>query len=382
MDFSLTPDQQQFRDEIIRFARHELNTDLIEKDEQQVFSAEAWRKCGQIGLQGLLVTEEYGGVGLDALSTALALEAFGYGCRDGGLVFSVAAHLLACVVPILKYGSAAQKQQYLPRLSSGAAIGAHAMSEPGSGSDAFSMRTTAVADGDGFRLTGSKTFVTNAPVADVFVIFALTDRQKGAHGGVTCFVVERGSPGLTVGRPIHKMGLRTSPMGEVVLEDVYVPEAAVLGGVGGGTTVFSHSMEWERICLFATHIGSLERMLEDSIRYARTREQFGQSIGKFQAVAHRIADMKVNLEAARLLTYRAAARLGHARNSSQDAAIAKLFVSESLVKSALDTMQIFGGYGYTVEYEMERAVRDAIGSTLYSGTSDMQRNIIARWLGL
>ncbi|HKC93456.1 MAG TPA: acyl-CoA dehydrogenase, partial [Nitrospira sp.] len=180
----------------------------------------------------------------------------------------------------------------------------------------------------------------------------------------------------------EKMGLRTSPLGELVFEDLRVPEDAVLGGVGGGTTVFTETMDWERVCLFASHVGTMERLLETSVGYARTRTRFGQPIGKFQGVAHKIADMKVCLEAARLLAYRAAWRLGRTRMVSMDAAMTKLFVSESLVRTALDTVQIHGGYGYMTEYEMERALRDAVGSTLYSGTSEMQRNIIARWLGL
>jgi alkylation response protein AidB-like acyl-CoA dehydrogenase len=178
------------------------------------------------------------------------------------------------------------------------------------------------------------------------------------------------------------MGLRTSPFGELVFDNVYVGCDAVLGTVGGGSAIFTHAMDWERICLFASHIGTMERLLEQATQYARTRVQFGKTIGKHQAVGHKIADMKVQLEAARLLTYRSASRLERSRTVGMDAAMTKLFVSESLVRAALDTVQIFGGYGYTTEYEVERALRDAIGSTIYSGTSEMQRNIIARWLGL
>jgi alkylation response protein AidB-like acyl-CoA dehydrogenase len=178
------------------------------------------------------------------------------------------------------------------------------------------------------------------------------------------------------------MGLRSSPLGELVFDDVRVPASAVLGGVGAGSTLFTKAMDWERTCLFAAHIGTLERLVERSVAHARTRSQFGQAIGKFQGVGHRIADMKVQLEAARLLVYRAAWRLGNTRNASLDAAIAKLFVSESLVQTALATVQVHGGYGFMTEYEVERALRDAVGSTIYSGTSEMQRNIIARWLGL
>jgi alkylation response protein AidB-like acyl-CoA dehydrogenase len=258
----------------------------------------------------------------------------------------------------------------------------HAITEPGSGSDAFALRTRAEPDGDGFRLNGTKTFISNGPVADVVIVFALTDPQKGYHGGVTAFLVERGTTGFSAGRKFDKLGLRSSPIGELVFTNVYVPREAILGGIGGGSKVFGVAMDWERICLFASHVGAMERLLETAISYARTRSQFKQPIGKFQAVGHRIADMKVQLEAARLLVYQAAWRLEHVRNASMDAAIAKLFVSESLVQSALSTVQVHGGYGFMTEYEVERALRDAIGSTLYSGTSEMQRNIIARWLGL
>jgi alkylation response protein AidB-like acyl-CoA dehydrogenase len=219
-------------------------------------------------------------------------------------------------------------------------------------------------------------------VADVVVVFAVTDPGKGFHGGVTGFVVERGTPGFSVGQAFEKMGLRTSPVGELVFDDMRLGDEDVLGTVGGGASVFATAMDWERTLLVAAHVGTIERLMESSIEYARTRSQFGQAIGKFQAVSHRIADMKVHLEAARLLVYRAASRLGVSRGAALDAAIAKLYVSENLVKCALDCIQLHGGNGFMVEYEVERALRDAVGATIYSGTSEMQRNIIARWLGL
>lgn len=382
MDFSLSPEQETMRREIIKFSRERLNADLINRDREQTFSHERWRECASIGLTGLPVPEEYGGSGLDPLSTALALEAFGYGCQDSGLVFSVCAHLLSCVVPIAKFGTDEQKKRYLTGLCDGTLIGVHAMSEPGSGSDAFTLRTRAEKDGDGYRINGTKMFISNGPVADVVIVFAMTDPAKGYHGGVTPFLIDRNTKGYTASRKIEKMGLRTSPFGELVFDDVYVGCDAVLGSVGGGSPIFTHAMDWERICLFASHIGTMERLMEQSIQYARTRSQFGKTIGKHQAVAHKIADMKVQLEAARLLTYRSASRLERSRTVGMDAAMTKLFVSESLVRTAMDTVQIFGGYGYSTEYEVERALRDAIGSTIYSGTSEMQRNIIARWLSL
>jgi hypothetical protein len=382
MDFAYTEDQKILRDNIVRFAREVLNPGVAERDREQSFSRELWRKCGEIGIQGLPIPEQYGGSGCDPLTCAIGLEALGYGCTDGGLVFSLCAHLLSCVVPLWKHGNEEQKGRYLPGLCNGTLIGVHAMTEPGSGSDAFALRTRAEPDGSGFRINGTKTFISNGPVADVVIVFAMTDPKKGYHGGVTAFLVESGAKGFSSGAKFEKLGLRTSPIGELVFTDLYVPAEAVVAGVGAGSAVFTSAMDWERICLFASHVGATERLLDTSIAYARTRTQFGQAIGKFQAVSHRIADMKVQLEAARLLTYRSAWRLQHARSAALDAAMTKLFVSESLVQAALGTVQIHGGYGFMTEYEVERALRDAVGSTLYSGTSEMQRNIIARWLGL
>ena len=382
MEFGLSEDQKLLRDSVAKFAQRELNTDLYERDRNQTFSRELWRKCAEIGIQGLPVPEQYGGSGCDPLSCAIALEALGYGCKDGGLVFSLSAHLLACVVPIWKHGSDAQRERYLPRLCDGTLVGAHAITEPGSGSDTFSMRMRANKVDGGWRLNGTKMFISNGPVADLCVVFAVTDAAKGFHGGVTGFVVEASTPGFTAAQKLEKMGLRTSPVGEVVFDNVFVKDDALLGGVGGGAAGFATAMDWERILLVAGHVGIMQRLLDASVDYARTRKQFGQTIGKFQAVAHKIADMKVQLEAARLLTYQSAWRLQHARSAALDASITKLFVSESLVRAALDTVQIHGGYGFMTEYDVERALRDSIGATIYSGTSEMQRNIIARWLGL
>ncbi len=382
MDFSLSEDQRRLRDTTIKFAQSELNTDTIERDREHRFPRAEWLKCGEMRLQGLPVPEEHGGLGLDPLTSAIVLEAFGYGCRDSGLVFSVCAHLVACTVPVWRFGTDEQRRRYLPSLCNGSLVGCNAITEPGSGSDAFSLATRAERDGDGFRLSGTKTFTSNGPVADLAIVYAVTDKEKGYHGGVTAFLVEKGAAGFVTSKPFEKMGLRTAPLCELVLEDVYVGPESVLGGVGGGAGTFNHAMDWERVCLFASHVGTMERLLDVSIEYARTRKQFGQTIGKFQAIAHKIADMKVQLEAARLLTYRAAAELDRTRTVSMDAAMAKLFVSEALLQAAQSAVQIHGGYGFMTEFEVERALRDAVGSTIYSGTSEMQRNIIARWLGL
>jgi alkylation response protein AidB-like acyl-CoA dehydrogenase len=339
-------------------------------------------KCGGMGLQGLPVPEEYGGSGLDPVSVSVALEALGYGCRDGGLTFAICAHLLACVVPIWKHGSEEIKRRYLSDLCDGTLIAVNGMTEPQTGSDAFAMKTRAVRDGDGYRITGTKTFSSNGPIADVALLYAVTEPTKGFHGGITAFLVEKGTAGFTAGQKFEKLGLRTCPIGELVLDDARVPASAVVGVEGAGASIFAESMNWERACLAASHVGTMQRLLEQAIEYARTRSQYGQPIGKYQAVSHRIADMKVRLEASRLLVYRSASRLDRGRDVALDASAAKLFVSESLVRSALDTVQTLGGYGFMADYEVERVLRDSIGSTLYSGTSEIQRNIIASWLGL
>lgn len=379
MDFTLSDEQRILRDGIRRFASAELNEGDGGDDG---FPAARWLKCGEMHLQGLPVPEALGGAGLDPLSTAIALEALGYGCRDGGLVFAVCAHLLACVVPVWKHGSELQQRRYLPDLCTGRLIAVNGMTEPGTGSDAFAMKTRAVPEGAGFVINGAKIFSSNGPVADVAVVYAATDPGKGYHGGITAFLVEKGTEGFRAGQTFRKMGLHSCPIGELIFEDCFVPEDAVIGKVGAGAAIFSESMDWERACLVASHLGTIEWLLERAIEYARTRKQSGHAIGKFQAVSHRIVDIKVRLEAGRYLAYRAADGLSRPRTASMNASIAKLYVSESLLTSAIDTLRVFGGYGLMSEYGIESIVRDSVAGTIYSGTSDIQRNIIARWLGL
>jgi hypothetical protein len=382
VDFSLTSDQETLRRSVIDFARGRLNEGVIARDRNQVFSRDLWKACGEMGLLGLPVPESYGGSGLDPLTSAIALEALGYGCTDNGLVFSVSAHLLSCVIPLWKFGNEVQRKRYLPGLCDGSLVGIHAMTESGSGSDPFSLRTSAVQDGDHWVINGSKTFISNGPEADVIIVFALTDAKKGFHGGVSAFLLERDTPGFQTSQKIEKMGLRTSPFGELFFDDVHVHRDNILGGLGAGGGIFTHAMDWERILLFAAHLGQAQRLLERGVQHARTRRQQGRPIGKFQAVSHKLANFQVQLEAARLLTYRSATRLEKSRGVAFDAAMTKLMVSETLVAGALDVLQVLAGYGYSTEYELEREVRDALGSKIYSGTSEIQRNIIASWMGL
>jgi alkylation response protein AidB-like acyl-CoA dehydrogenase len=381
MDFSWTKEQLDFKNAVIEFAKKELNTGLIDRDRQGELSRENWKKCARMGILGLATPEEYGGSGTDILTTMLVMEGLGYGCRDNGLIFAMNAQMWSVQHPILTFGTDAQKQKYLPGFCSGELIGAHGMSEPDSGSDAYSLRTRAERTSEGYRLNGTKMFVTNAPIADVALIFATVNPAKG-RGGVTAFLVDKGTPGFKVSRNIEKMGLRTSPMGELILEDCVVPEESRLGREGAGPAIFNSSMEWERSCILGSHIGAMERQLEASIRYSRERRQFGQPIGKYQSVANRIAEMQVRLETARLLLYKVAWLNQIGKPAVMEAAMAKLYISECFVSSSTDAIRTYGGYGYMTELEVERDMRDAVGGTLYSGTSDIQRMIIARWLGL
>jgi alkylation response protein AidB-like acyl-CoA dehydrogenase len=381
MDFSWTEEQLKFKKAVIDFAQKELNEGLIDRDRLGELARENWKKCAQIGILGLAIPEQYGGSGTDVMTTMLVMEGMGYGCRDNGLIFAMNAQMWSVQHPILTFGSEAQKQKYLPGLCSGELIGAHGMSEPDSGSDAYSLHTKAERGSDGYLLNGTKMFVTNAPVADVALVFATVNPAKGI-GGVTAFLVDKGTPGFSISRNIEKMGLRTSPMGELILQDCIVSEESRLGSEGAGSSIFNSSMEWERSCILGSHIGAMERQLEECIRYTRERRQFGQTIGKFQAVSNRIAEMKVRLETARLLLYKVAWLKQMGKTAIMEAAMAKLYLSESFVQSSLDAIRTHGGYGYMTEMEIERELRDAVGGLLYSGTSDIQRMIISRWLGL
>jgi len=381
MDFALTQEQQRLRDEIVRFASAELNDDLVHRDADSAFSPEAWKRCAAMGLQGLPVPESYGGVGADALSVIIAMEALGYGCRDNGLIFSLNAQMWSCETPLVRFGTEEQKQRYLPGLCDGSLIGVQCMTESASGSDAFALETTARRSSSGYVLNGSKMFITNAPVADVFIVFASTDKAK-RFAGISAFVVDRQTPGVSVGPPFHKMGLRTSPMSEVVFSDSEVPVDRLLGPEGAGAAIFNHSMDWERSCILASAVGTMQRQLDRSISYAKERRQFGQPIGRFEAVSHRIADMKLRIETSRLLMYRLSWLKRAGEPAPLESALVKLHLSESFLTTSLDTLQVHGGYGYMTESEIERDVRDAVASRIYSGTSDIQRNLVAAHLGL
>jgi len=381
MDFTWSEEQERLRAAAVEFARRELNDGLIERDRRGDFNQEGFHKCAAFGIQGLPVPKHYGGAGADALTSVGVLERLGYGCKDNGLLFSVNAQMWTVELPLIEFGTEEQKQRFLPGLCNGTLIGGNAMSEPDSGSDAYSLRTTAERRGDRYVLNGSKLFVTNGVLGDLILVFASTDRSA-SPAGISSFLVESRFPGFKRGRAVEKMGLRTSPMGELVLENCEVPIENRLGREGGGRNLFAQSMSWERGCILAGAVGAMERLLERSVGYARERRQFGQPIGKFQLVATKIVDMKMRLEEARSALYRAAWQRTQGGNVFLEAALAKLIISENWVRCAEDALQVHGGYGYTTEFELERELRDALGSRIYSGTSEIQRVLVASLLGL
>jgi L-prolyl-PCP dehydrogenase len=376
-----TEDQIQFKEHAVKFAERDLNDGAREREKNAEFNRQGWKKCAEFGIQGMPMPEQYGGLQMDIQTCLAAMEGLGYACRDSGLLFVINTHIWTCEAPILKFGTPEQKDKYLPELIKGSLIGGHAMTEPDSGSDAFNMKCKAEKRGDRYILNGTKMFITNAPIADVLLVFAVTDAKKG-FAGISAFIVEKDFPGFSVGKPLEMMGLKTCPIGEVVLRDCEVPEENRLGKEGSGAAIFNSEMEWERGCLFATHLGAMEKILEHCIDYAKVRNQFGKPIGKYQSISHKISDMKVRNELARLILYKVASMKAEGKRAPMEAAIAKLFISESYVQNCLDALQIHGAYGYSAEYDFEQYLRDAVAGKIYSGTSEIQRNIISTFLGL
>ena len=382
MDFSWSDQQLSFKNRVIEFAQENLNDNMVERDYHGKFSWENWKKCAEFGIQGMCMPEEYSGSpALDIMTAVLAMEALGYGCEDSGLTLGLNAQMWTVQILLQQFGTDDQKQRYLPRLCQGEWIGVHALSEPNSGSDVYSLKTHAKKCEGGYILNGRKKFVTCAPICDLALVFATIDPSVGKWG-VTAFLVERTSMGFSTGPVKDKMGLRTVPFGEIFFEDCFVPEEDRLGPEGAGFSFSHSSLEYDRCFNLASELGTMERQLEKTIEYAKSREQYGQPIGKFQSVSNRVADMKLRLETARLLLYKVAWLKEREQPAMLEAALLKLYLSECFVASGLDAVRIHGGNGYLSEYGVERDLRDAIGGVIYAGTSDIQRNIIARSLGL
>ena len=381
MNFAFTEEQQKIRNTIIDFARQELNPGIIERDRAGVFPRDLWVKCAEMRLMALPFPEAHGGDGFDFVTTVAVFHALGYACKDSGLIISLATQVI-CGLTIQLSGNQEQAACLLPDLASGKLIYSQGITEPDSGSDTFAMRTTATKKDSGYILNGTKTMISNGPVTDRALIYAGTTPTKKPLGRISCFLVPRENPGFSAGKPMEKMGLRTMTNGELVCTDCYIPGSSLVGREGQGVILFSEVVEWERVVICAGLLGGLERVLEDSIRYAKERKAFGQSIGTFQAISHKIATMRMNVELGRLALYSAAILKNKRKRAALESSVAKLFISESLKQACLDAVQIRGGYGYMSEFEVERDLRDSIAATIYSGTSEMQANTIARLAGL
>lgn len=376
MDFEWTEDERQLFDGALAFAR-ELPEQVADEAELRACFA----KLGEFGVLGSCVAEELGGMGLPSLIAARTVEALGEGCPDLGLLFSAAAHLFACAVPIAEHADEALAARVVPKLTCGEWIGANAITEAEAGSDIASLRTTARREGDEYVLDGAKSYVTNAPVADLFLVYATVDPKHGFMG-VTGFVVERERRGLEIGQRFATMGLDSSPISSIYLDGCRVPASNRVGEEGSGSKIFAESMHYERSGLLAAWVGAMERVLARVIEHARERRQSRRPIGKFQAVSHAIVDMKLRLDAARLLLYRACWARDRGEQATIEVALAKLAISEAAVENALAAIQVFGGAGYMEEVGIERFLRDAVPTRIFSGTSEIQRDLVARSLGL
>ncbi|MEW9518767.1 acyl-CoA dehydrogenase family protein [Streptomyces tubercidicus] len=375
-----TDDQRALREALIPLGAR-LSEGHLERDSNGEFSRELWKLIQDSDLLGLPTDEKWGGLGQDLLTTMYVLEGLGCTCRDGGLSFSVTTHMVSTGIPLQRFGSDALKERFLPAVCAGDLIGAHAISEPEAGSDMLSMRTTGRVEDDHLVLNGNKSFVSNGAIADVFVVYVSTGPQ-GSPFGITAVLVERDTPGLTVGKPMSKMGLRTSPLSELFFDDCRVPLENVIGRVGSGFLVFDHVMKWEVLCSFIVNVGEMQHRLERVVEYAKSRRQFGQNIGSFQSVAHRIVEMRIAVDTARRALYDAALKVAAGEDATADVAIAKLLASEGNLSTAIAAVQTFGGYGYMTEYGLEQDVRNALAGTIYSGTTDIQRTRIAAMMGL
>lgn len=382
IDFSFTDDQHALRQRVEEFAER-LNAGVRERDRSAEFPYGLWKQCADFGLLSMSVPAQFNTTGQDTdlVSGAVAMEALGHACRDNGLTYALATHMWTVQHPIATYGSDAVKEQYLPAMSRGELLGAHAITEPEAGSDHAAITTVAERVEGGYRLVGQKRFITFAPIADVALILATVDPDQG-RWGLTSFLVETSADGCERSTQWDKMGLRSVPMGDLVFDGCFVPETHRLGPEGAGGSIAAASLGRERAFIVATNVGAMQRQIEESVEYAQNRRQFGQPIGKFQAVSNRIADMRLSLETARLLLYKVIWMIEQGEDVTMEAALLKLHLSESFVESSLDSIRILGGRGYLAESGVERDLRDAVGGLIYAGTSDIQRVIVARMMGL
>jgi alkylation response protein AidB-like acyl-CoA dehydrogenase len=375
MNFELTEDHVMMRDMVRKFAEEEVAPGSEERDENEEFPLELWKKCGELGLAGVTFPEEYDGVGADYISYAITVEELSR--VDASLGVTISAHSSLCANPIYLFGTEEQKKKYLVPLATGEKMGAFGLTESMAGSDASGTRTTAVRDGDTYVINGSKVFITNGYYADTYVITAQMDKSKG-NKGIAAFILEKDTPGFTFGKKEKKMGIRSSATYELVFENVRIPAENLLGQEGQGFKIAMTTLDYGRIGIASQALGIAQGAYEQALKYAKEREQFGKPISALQAIQFKLADMAIQIEAARLMVYQAAFIASeHKIPVSKYAAMAKVFAAETANKVATQAVQILGGYGYTRDYPVERMMRDAKITEIYEGTSEIQRVVVA-----
>jgi butyryl-CoA dehydrogenase len=374
VDYQLSREQELVRKLVREFANREVKPIAAEIDAQHRFPAETVAKLERYGLTGMIVPKKYGGAGADELAYAIAVEELSRVCATTGVI--VSAHNSLALWPLLQFGTEAQKQQFLVPLADGRRLGAFALTEPNAGTDAAGQQTRAVADGDHWVLNGSKIFITNGGHADTYIVFAMTDRAQGTRG-ISAFVVERPTPGFSIGKIESKMGIRGSSTAELIFQDCRIPKANLLGKPGQGFKIAMSTLDGGRIGIAAQALGIAQGALDESVRYTRQREQFGKPIARQQALQFMMADMETRVQAARHLVYHAAWCKASGRPYGKEAAMAKLFASETAMWVTERAVQLHGGYGYTSDYPVERMMRDAKITEIYEGTSEVQRMVIS-----
>jgi butyryl-CoA dehydrogenase len=377
MYFQLTEEQEMIRRMVRDFAKNELEPTAAQRDDEERFDRSIFDKMGELGLTGIPWPEAYGGLGADYVTYVMVVEELSRVCASTGVMLSVHTSLVGW--SLYKYGTDEQKQKYLRQIAEGKQLGAYSLTESGSGSDAGAMRTTAKRDGDEYVLNGSKIFVTNAGEAEIYIVFAITD-PVSKHKGCSAFIVEKGTAGFTFGKKERKLGIRSSPTMEIIFDNCRVPLDNLLGKEGEGFTIAMKSLDGGRNGIAAQALGIAQGALDASMAYAKERRQFGKPISRQQAIAFKLADMATQIEAARLLTYQAAWRESSGMPYGKESAIAKLFASDTAVKITVEAVQIFGGYGYTKDFPVERYLRDAKVTQIYEGTNEIQRLVISKML--
>jgi acyl-CoA dehydrogenase len=377
MNFKLSEEHEMIRKMVRDFAKNEVAPTAAERDEEERFDREIFDKMAELGLTGIPWPEEYGGIGSDYLAYVIAVEELSRVCASTGVTLS--AHTSLAGWPVYKFGTEEQKQKYLRPMAEGKSIGAYGLTEPGSGSDAGGMRTTARKDGNHYILNGSKIFITNGGIADIYIVFAVTDPEQRSKG-TTAFIVEKDFPGFSVGKKEAKLGIRSSPTTEIIFEDCRVPAENVLGEEGMGFKIAMMTLDGGRNGIAAQAVGIAQGALDAAVDYAKERKQFGKAIIDQQGIGFKLADMATSVEAGRLLTYQAAWLESEGLPYGKESAMSKLFAGDAAMKVTTEAVQVFGGYGYTKDYPVERYMRDAKITQIYEGTQEIQRLVISRML--